>query len=316
MPLKSNFVFGPGMLSILRSESDEFRRRNTGRPNMSNNSIQLGDLRALAPARRPHEAELPAPPPHASILLRSLGVDPARLALDHLGMGDSTRAALVQALAGRPGIVLAAGPPGSGRTTTIYAAVEQIRNGHKIMLTHEEPPGELFVPELRDSSTAELAMEGALAGCQVVSTIQAPHVGRALQRLISFGMPPSFLAVKLQAIVAQRLVRMVCHGCREEMAVRNALFDPSLPQSEWRGGGCDRCGSTGYRGRTGIFEIFLMNQSSRSDLTGDAAEERALEFSPSGPGLYEDGLRQVRAGVTTVEEVLRVTAVDRRTGTR
>jgi general secretion pathway protein E len=276
---------------------------------MSNDSIQLRDVRARDGGRRPQGVEVPAPPRRGSILLRSLGVDPAPLTFDHLGMGDSTRAALIEALAGTPGVVLAAGPPGSGRTTTTYAAVEQIRNDPKIMLTS----GELFVPEIRDNATAELAMQGALAGCLVVSTIQAAHAGPALRRLISFGMPPSFLAVKLQAIVAQRLVRMVCHGCREETSASNAVFDSALPQIEWRGSGCDRCLGTGYRGRTGIFQILLMDESCRSDLVRFAAGEgRSVAFNPSGPGLFEDGLRQVRAGVTTVEEVLRVTAVDRR----
>ncbi len=316
--LKSNFAFGPGPASILRSDCDEFRGRNTGiSPNMSNNSIQLGDLRALGVSRRPQAAELSAPSQqqNRSVFLRSLGVEPGRLGLDHLGMSDSTRTLLMDALARPQGVVLAVGPPCSGRTTTIYAAVEHMRHCREIMPTPEQLAGELFVPEIRDTGTAELAMRGALAGCLVVSTMRAYDGARAILRLISLGVPPGFLAAKVQAIVGQRLVRMVCASCREETAVRNASLDSSLPLSEWRGrgGDCERCGGSGYRGWTGIFEVVAMDDSLRKELAHYVVGiTRQLSLSLTRASLYQDGLRLVRAGVTTVDEVLRVTALDRR----
>jgi general secretion pathway protein E len=221
----------------------------------------------------------------------------------------------MDALARPQGVVLAAGPPGSGRTTTIYAAVEHVRHCREIMPTPEQFAGELFVPEIRDTGTAELAMRGALAGCLVVSTMHAHDGARAIRRLISLGVPPGFLAAKVQAIVAQRLVRTVCASCREETAVRNALLDSSLPLSEWRGtgGDCERCGGSGYRGWTGIFELVVMDDSLRRELAHYAVGiTRQLSLSLTRASLYQDGLRLVRAGVTTVDEVLRVTALDRR----
>lgn len=282
---------------------------------MSNNSSQIGDLRALDVRRQPPAPERSAPPRSHStgVLLRSLGIRAGGLGLDHLGMDEGSRARLVDALSWAQGIVLAAGPPGSGRTTTILAAVEHIRHERKTALSHEASAAELFVPEIRDSSTAELGMRGALADCLVLSTIRALDAALALRRLISFGMPPSLLASRLQAIVSQRLVRAVCPGCREEVAVNAAQFDSSLPLTQWKGSGCNRCGGTGYCGRTGIFDVFRMDPLFRSELARYTAPARALSaLGLIASRLYEDGLRQVRAGVTTVEEVLRVAPVDGR----
>ena len=283
---------------------------------MSNNSSQIGDLRALDVRRQPQVSERSAPPrsQDTSILLRSLGLPAGRFGLDHLGMDEGTRALFVDAMSRAPGIVLAAGPPGSGRTTTIVATVDHIRHGRRdTMPSRDGSAAEIFIPEIRDSSTAELALRGALAECLVLSAICAPDAAHVLRRLISFGMPPSLLATKVQAIVSQRLIRTVCRGCREETAVKKALFDSSLPLTEWRGAGCDRCSGTGYRGHTGIFDVFKMDESFRSELAQFTAALRAPSaLGRIGSRLYEDGLRQVRAGVTTVEEVLRVTAVDHR----
>ena len=315
--LKSNFAFGPPPASILRSSATSSVAGTPVAPplDMSNNSIQLGDLRALgAGSRRPHVADLPGLPHlHNRVFLRSLGVESGRLRLEHLGMAAGTRAILTDALARPQGVVLAAGPPGSGRTTTIYAAVEHIRSCRAIMPTPEELAGDLFVPEIRDTATADLVMRTAHAGCLVVSTMHAHDASQVIRHLISLCVPRDFLVAKLQAIVAQRLVRMVCVSCREEVAVRNALLDSSLPLSEWRGSGCERCGRSGYRGLTGIFEVLVMDDSLRGELAPDAAgDPRQLTHSLTGASLYEDGLRQVRAGVTTVEEVLRVTTRHRR----
>ena len=283
-------------------------------PNMSNNSIQRGDSRPVDRGRDPRVGLSASPrSPDASVFLRSLGAQPGQLGFDHLGMSYGTRALLQHALARRQGIVLVAGPPGSGRTTTIYAIVEHIRSICDTINAHEDPPRVVFVPEIHDSSTADMAAHGTLAGDLIVSSIQASTATRAIRQLILLGMPLAFLATHVQAIVTQRLVRMACRSCREEVAIRNALFDSMLPLTEWIGSGCTRCGGTGYRGRTAIFEVHRMDPSLQRSLDCDASgyaievpTSRALSLA--GASLYEDGLRQVQAGSTTLEEVLRVTS--------
>ena len=265
---------------------------------MSNDSIQLGGLHPVDGGREPRVQALPASPrsPNASVFLRSLGAQPGQLGFDHLGMSYGTRALLVHALARRQGMVLVAGPPGSGRTTTIYAAVEHIRNSRHTVSAHEDPPRVVFVPGIHDRSTADVAMHGTLAGDLIVSTVQASSATSALRQLILLGMPLAFLATNVHAIVTQRLVRTVCRSCRDEVAIPNALFDSMLPLTEWTGSGCDRCGGTGYRGRTAICEVHRMDPTLQTLIL-------------AGASLYEDGLRQVRAGSTTLGEVLRATAV-------
>jgi len=248
---------------------------------MSNNSIQRDELEA-----------------RSNVFLRSVGAEQGRLGFSDLGMGETTRAHFADALAGARGLVLATGPSGSGRTTTMVAATEYIRAQRPKMRNEEGPPGELFVPEIRDAATAELAIQGVRAGCLVVSTLRAHDAASATTRLLALGMAPDVVSARVRAIIAQRLVRMACRHCREEVPVRNATSDATLPRTEWRGAGCARCGGLGYLGCTGIFELFVFEP----DLG-------RLSINARGPTLYEDGFRQVRAGVTTVEEVARAMAV-------
>lgn len=276
---------------------------------MSNNSTQPGDLGAFDASRQPQVVALPSPPKaqKRDILLRSLGVEPGRLGLDHLGMSDQTRSILRAALARPQGLVLAAGPPGSGRTTTIYAVVEHIRASRQIMPPTEDLAGELFVPEIRDSATATLAIQGAHAGCLVVSTIRAHDTAAAVQRLMSLGMSPAFLAAGVRAIVAQRLVRKVCNACRERTHVSTAFLSSRPPRRATRSTGCERCGGSGYHGRTGIFELLVIDDLLQREFPHQTGRLNQPGFGVVGASLYEDGLRQVRAGATTVAEVLRMT---------
>ena len=274
-----------------------------------------------------------------SIVLRLLDTESGRVALEQLGMSPPTLARFADVIARPHGIVLATGPTGSGKTTTLYAAIDRIRTGREKILTVEDPveyelsgvpqvpvnekvgvtfatalrallrqdPDVMFVGEIRDAETAEIATQAALTGHLVLSTLHTNDAPSALTRLLELGIAPYLVASTVDAILAQRLVRTVCRECCEEHELTDD--NPTLPRTEWRGRGCARCYGTGYRGRTGIYELLVADEPLRAELMrrGGAGELRRIAIAGGMQTLYEDGLRQVRAGVTTVEEVLRVT---------
>ena len=277
-----------------------------------------------------------------SIVLRLLDAESGRVGLEQLGMSESTLQRFVDVIARPHGIVLATGPTGSGKTTTLYAAIDRIRTGREKILTVEDPveyelagvpqvpvnekvgvtfgtalrallrqdPDVMFVGEIRDTETAEIATQAALTGHLVLSTLHTNDAPSALTRLLELGIAPYLVASTVDAILAQRLVRTVCRSCREEVPVgREDVADPELPRTEWRGRGCAQCHGTGYRGRTGIYELLIVDDLVRAEVMrrGGAADLRRIATAAGMPSLYEDGLRQVRAGLTTLEEVLRVT---------
>jgi general secretion pathway protein E len=274
-----------------------------------------------------------------SIVLRLLDTESGRVGLEQLGMSDTTLARFADVIVRPHGIVLATGPTGSGKTTTLYAAIDRIRTGREKILTVEDPveyeltgvpqvpvnekvgvtfatalrallrqdPDVMFVGEIRDAETAEIATQAALTGHLVLSTLHTNDAPSALTRLLELGIAPYLVASTVDAILAQRLVRTVCLGCREEHELTGD--DPALPRTEWRGHGCARCYGTGYRGRTGIYELLVADDGLRAELLrrGGAGELRRIAVDGGMTTLYDDGLRQVRAGLTTLEEVLRVT---------
>ena len=278
-----------------------------------------------------------------SIVLRLLDAEAGRVDLEHLGMSATTLARFADVITRPHGIVLATGPTGSGKTTTLYAAIDRIRTGREKILTVEDPveyelagvpqvpvnektgvtfatalrallrhdPDVMFVGEIRDGETAEIATQAALTGHLVLSSLHTNDAPSALTRLLELGVAPYLAASTVDAILAQRLVRVVCADCRYEqrLAVSNPADGASLPELEWRGRGCEQCHHTGYRGRTGIYELLVMDETLRAELMrrGSAGDLRRTAVASGMSTLYEDGLRQVRAGVTTLEEVLRVT---------
>jgi general secretion pathway protein E len=279
-----------------------------------------------------------------SIVLRLLDSESGRAALDQLGMADDTLELFTRAITRPHGIVLATGPTGSGKTTTLYAAVDRIRTGREKILTVEDPveyqlagvpqvpvnaqygvtfatalrallrqdPDVLLVGEIRDPETAEIATQAALTGHLVLSTLHTNDAPSALTRLLDLGVAPYLVASTVEAVLAQRLVRTSCSECRREVPVARAAVLPNgasgLPASEWRGAGCDACLGTGYRGRTGIYEILVLNEELRAEVMRKrgTGELRRLAIANGMRTLFDDGLRQVRAGVTTMEEVTRV----------
>ena len=259
-----------------------------------------------------------------SIVLRLLDAEARRVGLEDLGMSGETLARFVDVI-GRPhGIVLATGPTGSGKTTTLYAAIDRIRTGREKILTVEDPveyelagvpqvpvnekvgvtfatalrallrqdPDVMFVGEIRDAETAEIATQAALTGHLVLSTLHTNDAPSALTRLLELGIAPYLIASTVDAILAQRLVRIVCSACRGERDV-----------------GCAECHGTGYRGRTGIYELLIMDDELRAELMrqGGAAALKRIATAAGMRTLHDDGMRLVDAGVTTIEEVLRVT---------
>lgn len=283
-----------------------------------------------------------------SVVLRLLDKERGRIGLEDIGMADDTLARFLTVIAKPHGIVLSTGPTGSGKTTTLYAAVDRIRTGREKIITVEDPveyelvgvpqvpvnekvgltfanalrallrqdPDIMLVGEIRDRETADIATHAALTGHLVLSTLHTNDAATALTRLIDLGIEPYLVASTVEAVLAQRLVRRICEACRTpaelspEQYTALGMRREDLPGG-WRGEGCAACRGTGYRGRTGIYELLVMDEDLRTALHQDASAGHLSQMA-MGKGmrlLREDGLRLIQAGITTAEEVLRVANV-------
>jgi type II secretion system protein E len=280
-----------------------------------------------------------------SVVLRLLDRDQGRVGLSELGMAPDTLARFQQVVSRPHGIVLATGPTGSGKTTTLYAAVDHIRTGREKIVTVEDPveyelagvpqvpvnakvgltfatalrallrqdPDVMLVGEIRDHDTADIATHAALTGHLVLSTLHTNDAATALTRLVDLGVERFLVASTVEAVLAQRLVRRVCESCAApaELTPEERL-SLGIPRGETvvgrRGAGCDACRGTGYRGRTGIYELLVMDDEIREALDTDVSGGRieALARAKGMRLLREDGIRVIREGWTTPEEVLRV----------
>ena len=278
-----------------------------------------------------------------SVVLRLLDKESGKLELNALGMSASDLTRFEDVLTRPHGIVLATGPTGSGKTTTLYAALERLRTGREKILTVEDPveyqlagipqvpvnekvgvtfasalrallrqdPDVMLVGEIRDGETAEIATQAALTGHLVLSTLHTNDAAGALTRLIDLGVAPFLVSATVEAVLAQRLVRTVCGVCAVRVPAtaleRTTLGAPALGEVS-RGIGCDACRGSGYTGRTGVYELLVLDDVMRSAITsGDGAPTvRALALAKGTPTLRDDGVRLVREGVTTPEEVTRV----------
>lgn len=256
-----------------------------------------------------------------SVVLRLLDKERGRISLAQLGMPDDIRDAFERAVHRPHGIVLATGPTGSGKTTTLYAAVELIRTGREKIMTVEDPveyelrgvaqvpvherigvtfasalrallrqdPDVLMVGEIRDPETAEIAIQAALTGHLVLSTLHTNDAASAVTRLLDLGVPPFLVTSTVEAVLAQRLIRRICATCG--------------------GGACPACGETGFRGRTGIYELLTMSDAIREAIVArrPSGEIARLARDAGMRTLAECGRDLVRGGVTTEAEVARVT---------
>jgi general secretion pathway protein E len=281
-----------------------------------------------------------------SVVLRLLDKEQGRIALTDLGMASDTLEQFSQIIARPHGIVLATGPTGSGKTTTLYAAVDLIRTGREKILTVEDPveyqlvgvpqvavndkigvtfatalrallrqdPDVMLVGEIRDSDTAEIATQAALTGHLVLSTLHTNDAPSALTRLLELGVAPYLVSSTVEAVLAQRLVRRICESCKVESPLLPAESDligdrAHKAQSLWRGAGCRECRGTGFRGRVGIYELLVVDDDIRAEIQrgGGAASLRAIARNRMR-SMRDDGIRLVLAGRTTLEEVVRVTS--------
>ncbi len=285
-----------------------------------------------------------------SVVLRLLERGGGAIALESLGLSPDLLAA-VRDLARKPhGMILITGPTGSGKTTTLYAALGLRNPAEEKILTLEDPveytlegvtqvpvqphtgvtfasmlrsmlrqdPDVMLVGEMRDGETAHLAVQAALTGHVVFSTLHTNDALGAIPRLLDLGIPPYLVSATLDAVLAQRLVRRICDECRELYAPQERhaplrdvadMEERGARPSFSRGRGCSACHHTGYRGRTGLFELLVVSDDLREAIVADPSRRRVAEHARAGGmrPLRTDGWAKVRAGVTTIEEVLRVT---------
>ncbi len=270
-----------------------------------------------------------------SVVLRILDHAATARDLSELGMPAAVERSFDGLIRRTSGIVLVTGPTGSGKTTTLYGALSRVNRPGVKILTVEDPveyqiegvtqipvnrkanltfasalrsllrhdPDVIMVGEMRDRETAEIAIQAALTGHLVFSTLHTNDAPSGITRLVNMGIEPYLVAATVQGILAQRLVRVVCQKCRGR-GIPQA--DPRLPA------GCETCSHTGYKGRTGMFELLTVSEALRA-LVVDRAPLDAIRATARRDGmttLHEDGMRKVDAGITTLEEVLRVTNED------
>jgi type II secretory ATPase GspE/PulE/Tfp pilus assembly ATPase PilB-like protein len=278
-----------------------------------------------------------------SIVMRILDREAAFISLEELGF-DRQFLERYEELIRRPyGMLLITGPTGSGKTTTLYASLDRINSPDKKIITVEEPveyllrginqiqvrpkigltfagglrhivrqdPDIIMVGEIRDLETAGIAIHAALTGHLLFSTLHTNDAPSAITRLIDMGVEHYLVSSTLIGIVAQRLVRRICPHCREETEAPpevTAGHDEEL-KAVWKGRGCERCMHTGYRGRLAIFELLMVDDEIRNLITAKASvrEIRDMAISRGMRALRQDGLGKVSQGITTLDEVFRVT---------
>ena len=282
------------------------------------------------------------------VVLRLLDKQAGRLDLEHLGMNPNTRDLINDIIHKPHGIILVTGPTGSGKTTTLYASLARLNDRSRNIMTVEDPieyyidgigqtqvntrvemtfarglrailrqdPDVVMVGEIRDLETAEIAVQASLTGHLVLSTLHTNTAVGAVTRLRDMGVEPFLLSSSLLGMLAQRLVRLLCPDCRQAYAAGEReckVFNLPLdrPPTLYKPKGCETCKRTGYRGRTGIYEMVVVDEDMRS-MIHDGSGEQALEKQARTltPSIRDDGKRLVLAGLTSVEEVLRVTRED------
>ena len=285
-----------------------------------------------------------------SIVMRILDKTNLSLGLPQLGFLTDDQSTFERLIKLPDGVVLVTGPTGSGKTTTLYACLGQINTPDKKLITVEDPveyqmsginqvqvnkdvgldfsaalrsilrqaPNIVMIGEIRDAETADIAMEAALTGHLVFSTLHTNDAPSAVTRLLDIGVKPFLVASALRAAMAQRLVRAICEKCKEaytpterELKMLGTL-SKTVPERMYHGAGCDKCGRSGYKGRKGIFEIFKVDDTIQRLIFDHAPatllRQRAREMGMRT--LREDGMLKVANGMTSLSEVLRVTMGD------
>ena len=286
-----------------------------------------------------------------SIVMRILDKESLNLGLPQLGFFSDDQAAFERIIALPDGVFLVTGPTGSGKSTTLYSALNCINHPDRKIITVEDPveyempgvnqvqvrrdvgmtfssalrsmlrqaPNIIMVGEIRDKETAEIAINAALTGHMVFSTLHTNDAPSAVSRLIDIGIKPFLVAAAVRAVLAQRLVRRNCPSCRvpfeHDERLLNSLgirSDQIADASFMKGQGCVKCNGTGFRGRVGVFEMFQVNEELQSMIYEDASlvalRDKAREMGMRN--MREDGIRKIIGGITTPEEVLHATVSD------
>jgi general secretion pathway protein E len=313
---------------------------------------QDGRIRVTLGSRRVDIRVSTIPTVHGeSIVMRLLDRSSIFLPLPSLGFAQETLRIFEKLIARPHGIILVTGPTGSGKTTTLYAALDKINSPDKKIITIEDPveyqlkgvnqipvkpkigmtfanglrhivrqdPDIIMVGEIRDLETAEIAIQAALTGHLVFSTLHTNDAPGAITRLQDMGVEPYLVSSVLDGVLAQRLVRRICQSCRVTHApdsadLRGLGIAEALSGTArlWKGTGCEECRNTGYRGRVGIYELFPIAEEVRGLILRKAPSgeirRRAQELGMVT--LREDGWAKAKAGITTVEEILRITQED------
>ncbi len=278
--------------------------------------------------------------------LRLLNTRQVLLGFDRLGLTAQQRRLLEELLRRPHGMILVTGPTGSGKTTTLYAALAHINDGTRNILTVEDPveyrlpgitqipvrekmgisfevglraalrhdPDVIMVGEIRDRETASLAVHAALTGHLVLSTLHTNNAASALVRLVDLGIEPFLLASAVVAVVGQRLVRVLCRACREPQPLgpeaRRLLGVTDGQAAVYRASGCPECMDTGYRGRTGVFEVLMVDDRVRDLVVRRSPAAAIAEAARAGGAvsLRESAAQKVLDGTTSLEEFLKLAA--------
>lgn len=278
-------------------------------------------------------------------VIRILNTQESFLSLKELGYREENLSMLNRFIRRPQGMILITGPTGSGKTSTLYASLRKIKSDEVNIITVEDPveyelqginqvqinekvgltfpfilrsilrqdPNVLMVGEIRDQETAEIALQASLTGHLVLSTLHTNDAVSAVTRLVDIGIPPFMIASSVVGIVAQRLVRKICTGCKEEyipnpdLLSRLSMSQEDLPFKFYQGVGCAQCNNTGFKGRTAIEEILIMGYKIRdliqSGASADIIREAAMATGMTTLGF--SGLEKIRMGITTIEEVLK-----------
>ncbi len=286
-----------------------------------------------------------------SVVMRVLDRSVVNLSLDNVGMDEKTMSAFRKVIDRPNGIILVTGPTGSGKTTTLYSSLSEMNKPEDKLITTEDPveydidgiiqipidhdagvtfasclrailrqdPDTILVGEIRDLETAEIAIQAALTGHLVFSTLHTNSAPATVTRLKDMGIPTFMVCATVEAILAQRLVRRICTKCREETRVSaEMLFELKMEREEiedkkfFKGTGCADCNNTGYKGRIAMFELMILNDKIREMIMGNAStDELRDEAEIDGMvTLREFGMNLAADGVTTLDEVIRETVQD------
>jgi type IV pilus assembly protein PilB len=280
------------------------------------------------------------------VVMRILDKESIRLELDKLGFQEHELLRFRKSFNQAYGCVLTTGPTGSGKSTSLYGALQELNTPEKNIITIEDPveyqiggitqvqvnnkagltfaaglrsmmradPDILMVGEIRDPETAQIAIEGALTGHMVLSTLHTNDAPSAITRLVEMGIEPFLVASAIDCVVAQRLARTLCAHCKKRTLIaaevlRDHGFPAEFPIEAYEPGGCTRCGGMGYRGRIGLYEVMVMNEEIRSLALQRASADQLGAAAVRGGmrRLREDGLDKVKHGLTSVAEIARVT---------